>query len=70
MEREIQNVIVVSEPARVRPSSVIRIDGEAADIVRDFAYETGLSIVQLASNFIRFAAAHTVVERENKENGN
>ena len=62
---ECQNIIEVKRPKitihKGRNSSVIRIDNEAADILEDFANKSMLPISKLASNFIKFAADHTII---------
>lgn len=62
------NVITVKKPkVSVDPrngSGVIRIDGEAIAILRDLAFQANMNIGEMAGNLIKYAAADTVIERE------
>ena len=65
------NVIVVEKPhikMDQSNSGVIRIDGEAAVILRELAFQAHMSISAMASHLIKYAAADTIIELE-KENG-
>lgn len=68
MQAAEQNIIRICRPKisinRCRGGAIIRIDGEAANIIESFATQSGLSFTKLASNFIRFAAKHTVIQEE------
>ena len=64
-------VIVVEYPMiniDRRNSSVIRIRGETADVLRELAFQAHMSISAMASNLIKYAAADTIIELE-EENG-
>jgi hypothetical protein len=65
IEATCQNIIYVKRPVtinRSRNGAVIRIDAESTDILEDFATKTQLSVSKLASNFIKFAAEHTIIK--------
>lgn len=62
------NIIKVKKPqisiTPGRNSGVIRIDSEAAVILQELAYNARMSISEMASNLIKYAADNTVIETE------
>ncbi len=62
------NVIKVKKPQITitpgRNSGVIRIDAEAASLLQELAYHARMSVAEMASNLIKYAANNTVIETE------
>lgn len=62
------NVIKVKKPqismTPGKNSCVIRIDLESAGLLQELAYNARMSIAEMASNLIKYAADNTVIEME------
>lgn len=61
-----QNIIVVKRQEKLSRDkygrAVIKIDKEAADVIESFINKSSISITQLASSMITYAAPYTMIK--------
>lgn len=60
----LRNVIKATEKKPTK--SLVWVDADEVEILREYSRRTGLSMSRIATNFIRFAAKHTVIEQEDE----
>lgn len=69
-----KNILYVKPKVKINRSrnngAIIRIDSEAADILEQYINKVEISVSQLASNFIKYAADNTIIKDSKEEEGN